>query len=200
MKLRRYFATGLLITLPVFITVYFLFMVFRFIDGIFGKTLNHYIREYLGFSVPGVGIILGVLIVLTVGFVAANYLGKRLIQALESWFLKFPFIRQIYPAAKQIVDSFISKESPAFKKVVMVQYPAKGIWSIGFLTSESFAEANRKSARELLHVFIATTPSPLTGFLILVPKEEVTIMDMSIEEGVKLIISGGIVKPPNRAA
>lgn len=200
MKLRRYFATGILITLPVFITVYFLFLIFRFIDGIFGKVLNSYIREYLGFSVPGVGIILGVLIVLTVGFVAANYLGKRLIQALESWFLKFPFIRQIYPAAKQIVDSFISKESPAFKKVVMVQYPAKGIWSIGFLTSESFEEANRKAGRDLLHVFIATTPSPLTGFLILVPKEEVTVMDMSIEDGVKLIISGGIVKPLNRAA
>lgn len=195
MKIRHYFATGFLITLPVFITLYFLFIIFRFIDGIFGKVVNFYLKQYLGFAVPGLGIIIGVLIVFAVGFTAANFFGKKIIHALERWFLKFPFIRQIYPAAKQIVDSFISKDSPAFKKVVLVQYPSKGIWSVGFLTNESFKEANDKTRRDLQHIFIATTPSPLTGFLILVPREEVVELDMSIEEGVKLIISAGIVKP-----
>ena len=195
MKIRYYFMTGFLITLPVFITLYFLFTVFRFIDGIFGKVINFYIKQHLGFAIPGVGIIIGLLIVFAVGFTAANFFGKRIIRALESWFLKFPFIRQIYPAAKQIVNSFISKDSQAFKKVVLVQYPSKGIWAVGFLTNESFKEANEKTGQDLLHIFIATTPSPLTGFLILAPREDVTELDISIEDGVKLIISGGIVKP-----
>ena len=94
-----------------------------------------------------------------------------------------------------MVDSFISKDSPAFKKVVMVEYPSRGIWSVGFVTNDSFEEAQRITACELLHVFIATTPSPLTGFLILVPRENVKVLDISIEEGIKLIVSGGIIKP-----
>ncbi len=181
--------------MPVFLTLYLLFIIFRFIDEIFGKVVNFYIKQHLGFAVPGVGIIVGIIIVFAVGFTAANFFGKRIMRALEGWFLRFPFIRQIYPSAKQIVDSFMSKDSPAFKKVVLVQYPSKGIWSIGFLTNESFKEVNEKTGRDLLHVFIATTPSPLTGYLVLIPREDVQYLEMSIEEGVKLIISGGIVKP-----
>jgi uncharacterized membrane protein len=194
-QIRHYFATGLLISLPVFITVYLLYAVFRFIDSIFGKVVNIALKKYLGFCIPGVGFILGVVIVFFIGFVAANFFGKKIIKALESWFLKFPFIRQIYPAAKQIVDSFISKDSPAFKKVVLVQYPSKGLWAIGFLTNDSFKEAMDKTGRELVHVLIATTPSPLTGFLVLIPKEDIQVLDISVESGVKLIVSGGIVKP-----
>ncbi|MBN2452935.1 MAG: DUF502 domain-containing protein [Candidatus Omnitrophica bacterium] len=203
MKIRNYFATGFLIALPVFVTLYLIYVILRFIDGVFGKLINVYFQKHFGFSVPGVGIIIGIAIIFLIGFTAANFFGKKIIHSLERWFMKFPMIRQIYPAAKQIVDSFISKESPAFKKVVMVQYPCEGIWSVGFLTSDSFREANEKSGRDLMHVFIATTPSPLTGFLILVPRDKVKEMDMSIEEGIKLVISAGIVKPqlqaPDRA-
>ncbi len=194
-KIKRYFVTGLLITLPLFITLYLLFAIFRFIDGIWGKVINYYLRKHLGFSVPGLGFILGLITVVIVGFIATNFIGKRVFQGLERWFLKLPFIRQVYPAARQIVDSFISKESPAFKKVVLVEYPSKGMWSIGFLTNESFEEAQNITGKQLLHVFIATTPSPLSGFLVLVPKDEVKILDISIEDGIKLIVSGGIVKP-----
>ena len=194
-KVRHYFATGLLITLPVFFTLYLLFVIVRFIDGLWGKVINFYLRKYLGFGIPGLGFILAIITVIVVGFVATNFFGKRLFHAIERWFLRFPFIRQIYPAAKQIVDSFVSKDSPAFKKVVLVEYPRKGIWVIGFLTNDSFSEANEKTGSELLHVFIATTPSPLTGSLVLVPKEEVRFLDISVEEGIKLIVSGGIVKP-----
>jgi uncharacterized membrane protein len=194
-RIKRYFGTGLLITLPAFLTVYFLFIIFNFIDGIWGKVINYYLKKYFGFSIPGLGIILGLITVIIVGFVATNFIGKRFFELLERWFLKFPFIRQIYPAARQIVDSFISKESPAFKKVVLVEYPSKGMWAIGFITNDSFKEANEKTGEELLHVFVATTPSPLTGFLILVPKKAVKVLDMSVEDGVKLIVSGGIVKP-----
>jgi len=194
-QIRHYFATGVLISLPVFITVYFLFAILRFIDGIFGRLINIYLQKHIGFAVPGIGVFIGLLVVVLIGFVAANFFGRRLIKGLEGWFLKFPFIRQVYPAAKQVVDSFISKDSPAFKKVVMVEYPSKGIWSMGFLTNESFKEARDKTGRDLVHVLIATTPSPLTGFLILVPREDIKVLDISIEDGVKLVISGGIVKP-----
>ncbi len=195
MSIRRYFGTGLLITLPVFITLYLIFIVIRFVDSILGRVSNFYIKQHFGFVVPGIGLILSVIIIFIIGFVATNFFGKRIIHALEHWFLKFPFIRQIYPAAKQIVDSFISKDSPAFKKVVLAEYPSKGLYAIGFLTNDSFKEANDKAGKELLHVFIATTPSPLTGFLALIPKDDVRFLDISIEEGVKLIVSGGIVKP-----
>lgn len=194
-KIKRYFGTGLLITLPVLFTVYILWIVFRFIDGIWGKFINYYLKKHLGFSIPGLGFILGIATVIIVGFIATNFFGKKIFKAIENWFLKLPLIRQIYPTAKQIVDSFISKESPAFKKVVLVEYPSKGIWSVGFLTNDGFKEAEEKSGRELVHVLIGTTPTPLSGFLILVPKDEIKILDISIEEGIKLVVSGGIVKP-----
>lgn len=197
-KLKRYFGTGLIITLPVFLTLYLLFIGFRFIDSIWGKVINFYLKKYLGFSIPGLGIILGLLTILIIGFVATNFFGRRIFLMIERWFLRIPLIRQIYPAVRQIVSSFFSKEHRAFKSVALVEYPSKGIWSVGFVTNNSFKEANIKSGRELVHVFIATTPSPLTGFLIMLPREEVKILDISVEEGVKLIVSGGIVNPVGR--
>jgi uncharacterized membrane protein len=194
-KIRRYFGTGLLVTLPVFFTLYLIFIALRFIDNIWGKLINIYLKQHLGFAVPGIGIILGIITVFMIGFIATNYLGKRIFRALENWFLKFPFIRQIYPAAKQIVDSFLSRESPSFKKVVLIEYPSKGLWSIGFITNDSFKDACEKAGSDLVHVFVATTPSPLTGFLVLVPRQDIRVLDISIEEGIKLIVSGGIVKP-----
>lgn len=194
-NIKRYFGTGLLITLPVFFTLYLLFTVFRFIDGIWGKVINYYVKKHLGFTIPGLGIILGMVTVFIIGFVATHFASRRLFRAIERWFMKFPLIRQIYPSARQVVNSLFSRESPAFKKVVLVEYPSKGIWSVGFLTNESFKEANDKAGSELLHVFIGTTPTPLSGFLALVPKDVVKILDISIEDGIKLIVSGGIVKP-----
>ncbi|MFH0763572.1 MAG: DUF502 domain-containing protein [Candidatus Omnitrophota bacterium] len=194
-KIKHYFATGLLITLPVFFTCYLLYIIFIFIDGIWGKAINFYLKKYLGFSIPGLGIALGLVTILAVGFIATNFLGKKLFKLFEGWFLKIPFIRKIYPAARQIVDSFISRKGPAFKKVVLVEYPSRGIWSVGFITNDSFREANEKLGQELVHVFIGTAPNPLTGSLILVPKRDIKILDISVEEGIKLIVSGGIVKP-----
>ncbi len=194
-RIKKYFGAGLLVTLPVFFTVYLLFLAFRLVDGIWGKVINYYLKKEFGFSVPGLGFILGILTVLAVGFVATNFLGKKIFQGIERWFRNFPLVRQIYPSAKQIVESIFSKDKHAFKKVVMVEYPCKGVWSIGFLTNESFKEANEKAGADMVHVFIATTPSPFSGFLLLYPRDQVRFMDISIEEGIKLIVSGGIVKP-----
>lgn len=194
-KVKRYFITGLLIILPVFLTVYFIWAVVRFVDVVWGNLINIYLLKYFGFQIPGLGFLIAIITIFVVGFIATNILGRKLFHFFENLFLKFPIIGQIYGPAKQIVDSFVSKEKPAFKKVVMVQYPSKGIWSVGFLTNDSFEEANRRAGDELLHILIATTPSPLTGFLILVPKKDVIMLDIPIEAGIKLIVSGGIVKP-----
>ena len=194
-KIRRYFVTGLLVTLPIFFTLYFLFVAFQFIDGIWGKLINFYLKKHLGFAIPCLVFILGILTVLIVGFIATNFLGKKLLHAVEKWFLHFPIIRQLYPAVKQIISSLISKDKPAFKKVVLVEFPSKGIWSVGFVTNDSFKKAQEKAGQELIHVLIGTTPSPFSGFCILVPKSEVKFLDISIEEAIKLIASGGIVKP-----
>lgn len=194
-KIKRYFASGLLITIPVFITLYLIYAVVRFIDGVWGKFINIYFMKYFGFTLPGIGIILAIVTIVAVGFVATNFIGKKIFKAVERRFLRFPLIRQIYPAMRQIVDSLMSKDSQAFKKVVLVEYPSKGIWAVGFLTGDSFAEANRKTGKDLVHVFVATTPSPLTGFLVLVPRDEIKMMDISVEDGIKLVVSGGIVKP-----
>lgn len=194
-RLQRYFIAGLLIVLPAFISVYLLYAIFTFIDGIWGKLINIYLKKHLGFGVPGLGFILGILVIFITGFIAANFLGRKLLSFFEHWFMKFPFIRQIYVPAKYIVHSFISKDTPAFKKVVMVEYPCKGIWSIGFITNESFKAAEKTAGEELMHVFIGTTPSPFSGFLILVPKKDVKYPDISVEDGIKLIVSGGIIKP-----
>ena len=197
LRIRRYFITGLLVILPAFITIYFLFIIFSFIDGIWGSIINQYLKKYLGFAIPGLGFILGIITVFIVGFIATHFLSKKISYALESLFLKFPLVRQIYPAAKQIVDFLFSKDKPAFKKAVLVEYPSKGIWSIGFITNDGFKEAQEKIGQELLHVFIGTTPGPFSGFFVLIPKAEVIFLDMSVEDGLKLIVSGGIAKPEN---
>lgn len=195
-KLRHYFIAGLLLVLPLFITLYFLFFIFKLVDGIFGGVLNSYLRAHLGFSLPGVGIVLSILIVLGAGFLASHFLGKRVWLALEEWFLRLPAIRQIYPSAKQIVGFLFSKDKAAFKKVALVEYPSKGLWSIGFITNDaSFKEAQAKTQEDLVHVFVPSTPGPWSGFLVLIPRRDIKFLDMPVEDGIKLIISGGILKP-----
>lgn len=195
LKIRRYFVTGLLLVLPIFISFYILFVVFRFVDGIFGGLINSYLKANFGFFIPGIGFILGGATVLFSGFLATHFLGKKALPALERWFLKFPVIRQVYPSTKQIISFLFSKDKTSFKKVALVEYPSKGLWSVGFITNDGFEEAQKKTGEELVHVLIATTPSPWSGFLVLAPKKDIKFLDISVEDGMKLIISGGILKP-----
>ncbi len=194
-RLERYFATGLLVVLPIFLTLYLLFIIFRLIDGLFAVIINSYLKTVFGFSIPGVGLILGILLILIIGFIVSHLLSKKALPIIERWFLKLPGIHQIYPPIKTIVAFIFSKDNAAFKKVVLVEYPSKGIWSVGFMTNEGFREAQEKIGRELVHVLIGSTPSPWSGFFVLVPKNEVKFLEMSVEDGIKMIISGGIIKP-----
>jgi len=194
-KLKRYFITGLLTILPIFLTLFIFLIIFRLIDNIIGRIINSYFKAAFGFYIPGLGFILVILIILIIGFIVSHILSKKALPLIERWFLKLPGIRQIYPAIKQIVGFVFSKDIAAFKKVVLVEYPSKGIWSVGFMTNEGFREAQELTGQELIHVLIGSTPSPWSGFFILVPKNAVKFLEMSAEEGIKLIVSGGILKP-----
>ena len=194
-RLKRYFATGILVGLPVFLTLYLLFIIFKFLDSLFGVIINKYLEEVLGFTLPGMGLILGILLILITGFIVSHLLSEKALPVIEGWFLKLPAIRQVYPPIKEIVSFIFSRDKPAFKKVVLVEYPSAGIWSVGFMTNDGFREAQEKLGQELVHILIGSTPSPWSGFFILVPKDKVKFLEMSVEEGMKLIISGGILKP-----
>lgn len=194
-RLRHYFVTGLLVALPVFITFYFLLLIFKFIDGIFGRMINSWLKDNFGFFIPGSGIIFGLFFVLACGFLASHFLGKKILPTIEKWILRFPGSRQIYPSAKQIVSFLFSKDKAAFKKVALVEYPSKGLWSIGFMTNDGFREAQEKTQEELVHIFVPSTPGPWSGFLVLIPKRDIKFLDMPVEDGIKLIVSGGILKP-----
>jgi uncharacterized membrane protein len=193
---RRYMITGLLVILPFFLTGYILWVVFRFADGILGRFINEHLFRVIGFYIPGLGLILSIVILYIAGYLTAHVIGKKMHAILEKWFTRFPLTRYIYPSIKQILQFFFSAQDLNFKKVVLIEYPRKGVWALAFMTNEGFQEANSKTGEDLLSIYVPTTPSPLTGYLRLVPRREVIFLEMSVEEALKLIVSGGLLNPP----
>ncbi len=193
--LKRNFIAGILVIFPLLLTIYILVILFQFADGILGKFINTYLDRTLGFYIPGLGLILFLIIIFLVGFFTTNFLGKKLYSILDKALKRFPLIRYIYPSIKQITDFLFTYQRQAFKKVVLVEYPRSGIWSMGFVTNEGFTEAREKVNQDLLSIFIPSSPGPLTGFFILIPRQEVIFLEIPIEEAVKLIISGGLLNP-----
>ena len=193
-RLTKYFITGLLVVLPLFISIYILVIMFRFVDGMLGRFVNVFIKNTFGFHIPGVGLILFVLIVLSVGFLSSLFAVRLLQRKLDKMIGKFPLLRYIYPPIKQIFEFLFSKDN-AFKKSALVQYPFKGNWTLGFVTNETFQEANTKTGVQLLNIFVPMAPNPATGFILFVPKDEVIFLDIDVKEALKLIISGGLLNP-----
>lgn len=194
-RLKRYFVTGLVVLLPVLLSVFILVKVFNFADNVLGRFLNSYLKETLGFYIPGLGLILSFLIVLVTGFFASHFLGKKLFPSFENIFLKIPLVNRIYPTLKQIILFILRQEEFGFKKVVLVEYPSKGIWSLGFVTNQAFTEIDSKINDKLVCVFIPSSPGPFTGYAIFLPQREVIFLDISVQDALKIIISGGIFKP-----
>ncbi len=194
-NLKKYFFTGIAVLLPVVITLYILVSVFRFFDNILGRFLNNYFEEHLGFYVPGIGILLFVAIILVFGFVATHFLKKKFQSVLENWFLKLPFIKLVYPSVKQIVSFLFSKEKPLLQKAVLVEYPRKGVYSLGFVVNESMKVIQEKTGKEFLNVLVPSSPSPFSGFVIMVPKDELIFLEISIEDACKFLMSDGVVNP-----
>ena len=194
-KLRKYFITGLVVVVPVFLTVYVLVFVFRFTDNILGRFLNVYFKNTLGFYIPGLGVLIFILLILLVGFLANRYIGKRIFPLIDRWFSNLPLVRNIYPTFKQVISFILAQKEFGFKKVVLVEYPSKGIWSLGFLTNEEFLKLSQISNKAIVSIFMPTSPGPFTGVVIFVAKEDLQFPDISITDAFKIIISGGVFKP-----
>lgn len=193
--IKRNFIAGILVILPLLLTIYILVVLFQFADGILGKYINVYLRRFLGFYVPGLGLIIFLIIIFLVGFLTTHFLGRKLYLILDKGLRRFPLIRHVYPSIKQIIEFLFASQRQAFKKAVLVQYPREGVWSVGFVTNEGLKEASDKTKQSLLNIFIPSSPGPLTGFFILVPRQEVIFLDIPIEEAIKLIVSGGLLNP-----
>lgn len=194
-RIKRYIVTGFVIVIPIFLTLYILVASFQFIDGIMGKFLNVYLKKTLGFYIPGLGIILFLSLIIFIGFLTTRFIGHKISHRLEKWFSGLPLIDKIYPTMKQIVLFILAQEEFGFKKVVLVEYPSKGIWSLGFLTNEKFKKIEDIPDKEMVSVFVPSSPSPLTGYLIFISKGDLKSIDISVTEALKIIISGGVFKP-----
>ena len=185
--LRRYLFTGLLVLLPVVVTATVLWRFFFALDDILGR----FVETYLGRSVPGVGLIALVALIMGIGAIASNFLGKRVIRVGERLVARVPLIGWIHRTTKQLFSTILEERGESFRKVVLVSYPQKGTYSVAFLTSESPTAVEGELGKGFVTVFLPTTPNPTSGFLLIVPAEEVIPMNLSIDEGLRLVISAG---------
>ena len=195
-KLRRYFISGLIVFLPLALTINLLVLMFNISDGFLGKYLQPYFAREFGFYVRGVSILVCLVLIVMLGFFVTNFFGRRLYPLFEQFLLQLPFFKQVYPAFKEIALFLFTREKFNFRQVALIEYPRKGIYSFGFLTNEVPVKVAESAKQELCYVFMPHTPSPLGGFLIMVPKAELILPDISVEEAIKTIISGGVIKPP----
>lgn len=192
--IRRIFITGFVVLFPLVITIYIIVGLFTFADAFLGRYINNILRRYLGFYFPGLGIVLALVIIFLLGLLGIIFRG-RFIKFLESIITRIPLMGHIYPAIRRITDFLVSQRKPTFKRVVLVEYPHKGIYSLGFVTNESSEKLKSKLKGNLFNVFVPFTPSPLTGIFLVVAEEELIFLDMGIDEGLRLIVSGGVLNP-----
>ncbi len=201
-KLRTYFITGLLVITPIILTIFSIKWLFNLIDGILGGFVSIILVKVFGFEeftepIVGLGFIAILFLILFTGMLARNYFGGKLIK-LGEWIVKsIPLVNKVYNAFKQISGVFISEKRDVFTKAVLIEYPRKGLYSIVFMTRDAGGEIKDKLENEMISVFLPSTPNPTTGFLLFVPKDEIIELDMTIEDSMKLIISGGAVLPEN---
>lgn len=200
-KIRNIFFAGLVVIIPIVFTLFLFTWIFKKLDNLspFITNLLIYFGAPLpkGFKIPGLGIAATILIIFLVGLFTTSVIGKKFLALWEYILNKIPFIRSIYSAIKQILETIALSDKNAFRQVVMIEYPRKGLYCLGLLTCESKGEIQEKTEKDIAYVFIPTTPNPTSGFLLFVPKENITPLSMSVEEGLKLIVSGGIVTPLN---
>jgi len=196
-RLRNYFLAGVLVTAPISITFWLTWRVITFIDDRITPYIpGHWNPEtYLPFGIPGLGLIVALVALTLIGFLAAGYVGRMIMRVGERIVGRVPVVRSVYSWTKQVFETVLSKSSAAFREVVLIEYPRPGCWAVGFITGRTVGEVQRLTAATVYNVFVPATPNPTTGFLLFVPKEDVHHLDLTVEEGIKLVISGGIVVP-----
>lgn len=198
-RLRAYFLAGVLVTAPIAITFYLVWLFITFVDGrvrpLIPPAYNP--ETYLPVTIPGIGLLIAVVVLTLIGAITAGYVGRIFVRLSEQALARMPVIRSIYGATKQIFETVFANQSKAFREVVLVEYPRHGIWAIGFITGTTEGEVQELTEDEVMNVFLPTTPNPTSGFLLFVPRRDLVFLSMTIEEGVKMVVSGGIVTPPD---
>jgi len=199
-RLRRYFVAGLLFWVPVAVTI----LVISFLVDLLDRSmlllpLKYRPEALFGVSIPGFGVLFAVLLVFITGVVVANLLGRKLLQFWEAVLSRIPFVRSVYATAKQVVETVVSGNGKSFREVVMVEYPRKGLWSLAFVTGDGLPAAKDKTDGDLINIFVPTTPNPTSGFFLMVSEKEVVHLDLPVEDGLKLILSAGVILPQTSA-
>ena len=195
-RLRRYLITGLLVWLPIGGTV----LVVKLLVDLMDQTLVVLPEAYspdhlLGFHVPGLGVVLSILVVLITGVIMAHFFGQQLLAAWEAILNRIPLVRSIYSSVKQLSETLLSSGGQSFRKVLLIEYPRKGLWTLAFQTGTEVGEAQLKTGEEVINVYVPTTPNPTSGFFLMVPRRDVVELEMNVDEGLKMIISMGVVVP-----
>ena len=191
-KLRNYFFTGILVLIPIGITLYLTKFLIEISSKLIPEEINP--NNYLPFSIPGLEILISILLITFIGSLSLSFIGKKILSFINDLFKRIPFLRTIYSAILQMTESFVNK-GDAKKSVVLVEYPRKGSWAVGFATKKNTGEITKKTQKNLINVFVPTTPNPTSGFLLMFPEDEVIYLDMSFEEASKFIVSAGTSNP-----
>ena len=192
LRLRNYFFTGVIVLVPIGFTLYLSKFLINFSTNLVPSGLNP--NTYLPYSIPGIEIILTIIFITIVGGLSLSFLGKKFLQIIDDLFKKIPILRTIYSAIGQMTDSFRNQDGNK-KSVVLVEYPRKGSWAVGFATKENTGEIKSKTNHNLINVFVPTTPNPTSGFLLMIPNEDLIYLDMTFEEASKFIVSAGTSSP-----
>jgi len=200
-RFRRYLVAGLLVWIPIYVTV----VVIQFVTRQLDRSLVLLPRQYrpeelLGIGIPGFGVVLTLALLLITGLLAANIVGRSLVTNWESLLKRIPFVRAVYSATKTFAEMVLSDSEQSFKKVLLIEYPRKGVYSLAFLTSNRLEEVQHRTGQDVVCAFVATSPSPLTGFIVFVPKSQVIELDMEVDAAFKMLVSFGVVVPPWVAA
>jgi uncharacterized membrane protein len=194
--LRNYFITGLVVTGPVLITLFLVWRFIGFVDGLAANLIPG--QTSLPFGIPGLGLIIVAVVVTMVGAFTANFLGRWFVRMGEKIVDRMPVVRSVYGTLKKIFTTVLDQSSRSFREVVMLEYPRQGIWAIGFVTGEAEGEVQAAIADDLVNVFVPTTPNPTSGYLVFLPRKDLIPMTMSVEDGIKLVISGGMMTPDEK--
>ena len=191
-KFRNYFFTGVVVLIPIGITLYFTLFLINISSKFLPKEINP--NHYLPYDIPGVEIIISFLLITFIGWLSLSLIGKKLLEIFNNILKRIPFLRTVYSAIVQMIETFTKREEGQ-KNVVLVEYPRKGSWAVGFATKDNTGEMADKTKKNLVNVFIPTTPNPTSGFLLMFPKEEIIYLDMTFEEASKFIVSAGTSNP-----
>ena len=191
-RIRNYFIAGMVVLIPIGITVYLTIFLISISSKILPKEINP--NHYLPYDIPGVEILMSIFIITLIGWISLSFLGKKLLSLFDNILKKIPILRTIYPAIGQMIETF-TKSEKGKKNVVLVEYPRKGSWAVGFATKKNSGEISEKTNKKLINVFVPTTPNPTSGFLLMFPEDEVIYLDLTFEEASKFIVSAGTSNP-----